>query len=230
VLLALLPLGGVLRAQDDRPHAATYTHALSTARQMRDTLRSRLAQAETDSARAAIEEEAGNQLTSIVCEILLPAWIDTPWSFDGMTVQPGEGTIACGYFVTTLLRDAGCALDRIRLAQVPSETMIRELLAPESIQRFSDTPIDRFLRSVLESGPGLFIVGLDCHVGFIRCDDSNVRFVHSSYMSPWRVVDEPARQSRILAGSRYRVLGKLANDEVFLNSWLVAESVPAAPR
>src|ERR1700741_5295000 len=61
------------------------------------------------------------RLVLFLRDSLLPCWYGTPWGFYGTTEEPGQGTIACGYFVTTVLRDAGCSLQRIKLAQYPSE-------------------------------------------------------------------------------------------------------------
>src|SRR4051812_5282380 len=55
--------------------------------------------------------------TSAVVETIIPEWIGTAWNFYGTSEKPHEGTIACGYFVTTILRDAGVNLARIKLAQ-----------------------------------------------------------------------------------------------------------------
>ena len=45
-------------------------------------------------------------------------WKGTPWDFNGTTRIPGQGTIACGYFVTTALQDAGFDLPRYRCGQM----------------------------------------------------------------------------------------------------------------
>ena len=54
---------------------------------------------------SAIEKEKcfANAITNTIA----PAWIGTKWDFNGITEVPQQGKIACGYFVTTVLRDAG---------------------------------------------------------------------------------------------------------------------------
>src|SRR6187455_2399459 len=44
--------------------------------------------------------------TSAVVETIIPGWIGTAWNFNGTSEKPQQGSIACGYFVTTILRDA----------------------------------------------------------------------------------------------------------------------------
>lgn len=167
----------------------------------------------------ALLSKAGLELQKIITSDLAPHWYDTPWSFSGTSQIPGEGSIACGYFVTTLLRDAGFNLERVKLAQQASENIIKALVLPASIKRFSNKPLDRFLNDVRALGNGIYIVGLDYHVGFISVEESGTYFIHSSYQEPLAVVRESAQTSRILAESRYRVIGKLG-DEKLLIGWL----------
>ena len=50
--------------------------------------------------------------------------------------------------------------------------------------------------------------------------DGEVYFIHSSYVDPLCVVKERALDSRILAGSHYRALGKLSEDDDLILKWL----------
>ena len=114
----------------------------------------------------------------------------------------------------------GVVLDRIRLAQEPSEVLIRSLIDSKSIKRFSDVSIEEFLAAIREWGKGLYVVGLDMHVGIVVFDDMGLRFIHSTYVEPACVVLEDAEKSVILTGSRYRVLGRLSADQYFVLAWL----------
>ena len=42
-------------------------------------------------------------------------WNGTQWDFYGTTQVPQRGEIACGYFVTTVLRDMGVKIDRVNV-------------------------------------------------------------------------------------------------------------------
>src|SRR5690606_907796 len=48
---------------------------------------------------------------------IIPYWYGTEWDFEGHTAIPNEGKIACGYFVSTTLRDMGLNINRYKLAQ-----------------------------------------------------------------------------------------------------------------
>jgi len=142
-----------------------------------------------------------------------------------MTETPGSGEIACGYFVATVLRDAGVRLDRVSLAQQPSELMIRSLVAEENIYRYSDLSGRAFLERLHRLPSGVYILGLDKHVGLLVLSESAPVFIHSSYLRPYGVVREQAATSRALMRSRYRVLGNLTGDSSFLLKWLGGERI-----
>jgi len=156
---------------------------------------------------------------------LLPQWLGTAWGFNGTTQVPRSGKIACGYFVTTILRDAGFNLERARLAQQPSELIIKSLITEAHIKRYSNEPIKEFIQSVRDWGQGLYVVGLDIHTGFILHDAEGVFFTHSSYEAPKKVIHEDALESPILSSSKYRVLGKLSADDALLIKWLEEQSI-----
>ncbi|HEU4715035.1 MAG TPA: hypothetical protein VFS76_26035 [Pyrinomonadaceae bacterium] len=170
--------------------------------------------------RAAIIAEARTVATRSIYDDLFPAWYGTPWDFNGTSEIPQQGKIACGYFVSTILRDAGLKVKRVRLAQQASENIILSLTTNPFVKRFRRAPIDDFVNAVKQWGPGIYIVGLDIHVGFIVNTGDEVYFIHSSYVEPYAVVKEKAIESKILASSNYRVLGNVFADDLFIQNWL----------
>ena len=97
----------------DTVHDATGYDAILTAiSHRRDELSRQYDSADDSSERSAVLLKAGGALTRAVCSQIAPEWMGTPWDFYGTTQQPGRGKIACGYFVTTVLRDAGVRLRR----------------------------------------------------------------------------------------------------------------------
>ena len=142
-----------------------------------------------------------------VRDSLFTCWLGTPWDFNGTTEQPNNGTIACGYFVTTLLRDMGFKLNRIRLAQCASEEMIKTVCIRNTLYRSSNEPITKFVEKINE--PGLYVVGLDFHTGFILNDGDNKYFIHANYAGNKAVEKQIAVESSVLASSKYKVIGKV---------------------
>ena len=196
----------------------------------RRRLRAALSRARTERKRAEVLREASRLLERSLADEILPRWNGTPWSFSGTSREPGRGSIACGYFVSTTLEQAGLRVERARLAQQPSEDIIKTLVAPAAITRYSDAPIEAFVAAVAARGDGLYVVGLDNHVGYLIVRGGAVWFHHASYMDPVRVVRESALASRPLASSRYRVVGKLFADGALAEAWLGDEPIPTFTR
>ena len=169
---------------------------------------------------AVSKPEKEKIFTSAVIQTIIPGWIGTAWNFNGTTETPQLGSIACGYFVTTILRDAGLGLARIKLAQAASEQMIVSLVQSKYIYRFSNIKMEVFLESIQDQGYGLFLVGLDNHTGFIYNDGEEIYFIHSTFVGTRNVQKEKAASSRILELSRYKVLGKISADEKVLERWI----------
>lgn len=176
--------------------------------------------------RTALISEARTAITQSIYSGLFPAWYGTAWDFNGTTEVPQQGKIACGYFVSTILRDVGLKVERVRLAQQASENIILSLTTDPFIKRFRRVPIAEFVAAVNEWEPGIYLVGLDIHVGFIVNTGDDVYFIHSSYVEPYTVVKEKAIDSRILAGSKYRVLGNILADGRLISDWLTGKAIP----
>jgi len=213
------------RASASEESQITYMQVKQRFQKNQEKLNSEYSTAESGVEKEKIVNDAREFVFSAIRDVIFPRWIGTAWDFNGTTEVPGQGKIACGYFVTTVLRDAGLKVERFRLAQQTSERIVLSLTAEEHVRRYSHVSIEAFCQAVKNWGEGCFVVGLDCHVGFIINDDSGLFFVHSSYMDPYAVVKEPALESRPLIHSEYRVLGKLSADDELLKAWILGRSI-----
>ncbi|HLN94128.1 MAG TPA: hypothetical protein VK183_00735 [Flavobacterium sp.] len=154
-------------------------------------------------------------LFQLVNDDLYCYWKGTPWDFYGMTRQPQQGQIACGYFVTNTLADLGFRIERIRLAQVASGEMIRELCTNiKTFNRFDQ--LETFLKS--QPDRSVFIIGLDFHTGYIVKDGESY-FLHSNYLGREGVIKEPMRTSRALVHNKFFMIGSLSQNKAFVNRW-----------
>lgn len=245
ILAVLLCLGALFRTSPDstlrtktyhsedkeqESRLGAYRDSLSAIDGRRRELLLEYQSAESEDARAGVLRKAHEEIFRSVVESIIPFWYGTPWDFYGTTQEPGIGAIACGYFVTTVLRDAGFAVDLVGLAQQPSELIIRSLVGPGSIRCFSNVPMGVFAESVETWGPGLYVVGLDIHVGFIVHDSEGIHFLHSAYAGPLCVVREQALSSPFLEASRYRVLGKLTGERGLAMKWLTGGQIHTRKR
>jgi len=170
--------------------------------------------------RANIRGKAREELFRAILHDIFPAWYGTTWDFNGISEAPGEGKIACGYFVTTCLRDAGIKLQRIKLAQQASQRIIETLAPAGSKKIIYDKPIADVAEFIRSQGTGLYIVGMDTHTGFVVNDGASLAFIHSSYYRPpFSVTAESVKGTNPLADSKYRVFGKIL-DDVMIEKWI----------
>ena len=148
-------------------------------------------------------------LLNNIRDSLFTCWLGTPWDFYGTTQEPGKGKIACGYFVTTLLRDMGAPVNRIKHAQCASEEMIKAVCLKNTVHHYSNENISSFVEKIKLNGTGLYIVGLDFHTGFILNDGKQVFFIHANYAGKKEVTKEIAIESTVLGSSAYKVIGRV---------------------
>ena len=153
-------------------------------------------------------------------------WLDTKWDFNGITEIPRSGSIACGYFVTTTLRHAGFKIDRVKLAQQAASIIINTLCDQKSIKIFSNknlTGLKEYFKSIDE---GLYIIGLDNHVGFIQKKDTSAYMIHSSGVSPHKVMIQNIHECGPVLWSSFHMIGNLLGNKNVLEKWIKGEEIP----
>ena len=201
-----------------------YDAVLANLKQKRENLAAKYRKAATEAEKQAVLKEAGQILVSRLTNDILPAWNGTGWDFNGTSNQPGEGVIACGYFVSTPLKHCGFELNRYRIAQQYA-TVIIKLLCPERPPKRIGHNNVKGLVTYFEGQPnGLYIIGLDNHVGFIHKQGGAVDFVHSNYIEPAVVTREPVATSRAIKASQNYVVGYFLPNSSTVNKWLLGTS------
>lgn len=177
--------------------------------------------AKTADNKKKVINQARNYLNEVLPQEVFPAWYGTPWSFNGNAARPLQGTIACGSFVENVLKNVGFAIDS-RMSAQPSEYIIKNICEKQKISRFLQVPIGPFNTAVQSMGEGVYLVGLDRHVGFLTIHQGKYRFIHShGYLC---VVSEVPSLSPLLRMSKYRVVGKLFDDRM-IEQWLYGKKV-----
>jgi hypothetical protein len=205
--------------------APVYKASLRELTAQRTALAASYLKAATPATRAATLDKARKLWVKSLDTTVFPAWEGTSWSFYGNSWAPRQGSIACGYFVTTALFDTGLRLQRTLLAKQGSEKLIKNLTTEAHITRYRHISQADFVRRVSKLGPGLYLVGLDFHVAFLRVSDGGaVQMVHASWIRPAKVIREAADSSPAL-GSKYRVVGKISADDDLVRAWLLGQTL-----
>jgi len=165
-----------------------------------------------------------NYFTNSLLNKIIPYWYGTLWDFDGYTSVPNNGYIACGYFVSTTLRDMGLKVNRYRLAQqAPENEAISIACDSSKIAVYSENEIIDTLKKIND---GLYFCGLYNHVGYLYIKNNNPYFIHSNYIDG-KVMAEDALHSEAFNSNIYYVTEISSNMQLLL-SWLTKEDIKVA--
>lgn len=152
---------------------------------------------------------------------IFPAWYGTDWDYNGISEKPREGSIACGYLVSTIMKQMGFNLNRYKLARQSASNIIKSTCEPQSIKYYNSISD---LNDALKKKKGIYLIGLDYHVGFLIADGKTVWFFHSDYISD-KVIKEKAAQSVNLKSSKTLLVGDLLGHNALLNKWMKAQKI-----
>lgn len=193
--------------------------------------------------RPAVIAEASSVMLDAVDDLIAP-WLGTPWGLGSNSTarrphEPGM-TVGCSYFVTSLLQGAGVKLDnRYRFAQAPALHIQRSLVGGgrAAVHRFLSIPPAELARRIAGLGDGLYLIGLNNHVGFVVVRGDAVRFVHASYTNGRVVSDEPLATAAAIGLSQPAgyfvsplITGRGDADDWLVTAWLTETVVPFDPK
>lgn len=198
----------------------TYPELIAQVKKQQTAFKTAYQKADSTSRDSIIEAAQDYLLTTITTDFF-NHWYGTEWDFNGTTRTPGEGKIACGYFITTVLTDAGFKIPRVHWAQQASEYYIQRMTT--DIKRYSGASMEKVITYFKEREDGLYVVGLDSHVGFVYKRGKKLQFVHASYYNPKEgVKSENLDSKNPLSASEYRVIGRVLDKEM-VRKWLLEE-------
>ena len=185
--------------------------------------RTRLAKEWRAKSSPGLEQAATQELLKGVLD-LSEYWLGTRWALGApQTTKPQVGKVNCGTFVGRILNDAGFQVRVKKLQRQPSQLIIKSFVGGKRVRKFSNASMKKFLASVREMGPGLYIIGLDFHVGFLLQTEDDLRFIHASFETE-TVVNESAASAMPITSSKYRVVGKILSP-TNIRSWLGGDRI-----
>lgn len=169
-------------------------------------------------------DEARKLLTEYLHNDIFNHWYATKWSFEGRTETPKQGTIACGYFVSTTLRDVGFNLNRFKLAQKNPENEAKVIACGTSIEKLQNVSKQELKKYFLKQKDGIYFIGLDFHVGYIYKSNQEVYFIHSNYIDNKGVMKETIENSKAIVSSKYFITSITHNDNL-IKKWILKEII-----
>ncbi len=161
--------------------------------------------------------DAKEYFFSLVNEKIPDYWAGTPWDFNGVTRTPGEGKIACGYFITNTMVDFGFDIERVKLAQAASSVLIKATCT--NVKNYADfEKLKTYLADAEEHS--VFIVGLDFHTGYITKEKKDCYFIHSNYIGNKGPTKELIDESEALNASKTWMIGSISANDEFMQKWV----------
>lgn len=181
--------------------------------------------ATTQTAKNIWLDSASAYLQQALVANVFPYWYGTVWDFNGISDNPQRGYIACGYFVSTTLKHCGIGLNRYKVAQQYSHSIVNTL--GSDIKKYAQ--LNALLRYIESQPDNVYVVGLDNHVGFIAKQNNSITFIHSSFVGAACVESEQANASPVLASSGLYVLGNVTGNRSLLIRWLQGTAIVIIP-
>lgn len=172
-------------------------------------------------------DSVGLIFTELLVNQIIPYWYGTPWSFEGHTEVPGQGKIACGYFVSTTLQHAGIRLNRYRLAQQAPQAEAKAIAMGDSVTVRKGDWLKEVLPDLQKTlKEGIYFIGLgESHVGFLLQRKGRLFFLHSNYTYPAEVRIEPANGQSVLNGFSTFHLTPVSGSRKLMEAWLRGREV-----
>jgi hypothetical protein len=236
--MSLLALVGLAEAEVRRSKwklVDKFPTVLSEIRSQQAEFRMKWKQAGAEEDRERIRERARKFVVKAITRRIFPPWMGTPWHMgedDDATLPHQKGKrISCSMFVTAVLQNAGLQLDNRKRWADSRALYIQRSLAPDpgDLHRFFSIPPRELAQKLRKLEDGLYLIGLNCHVGFIVIQNKKVRFVHSNYTDPEEgVVDERLEESEAIKNSQpvgYWVTPVFQDDRL-IELWLEGKPVP----
>jgi len=169
-------------------------------------------------------DSASSYLYHKLINEIVPHWYGTTWDFNGYTNIPNEGEIACGYFVSTTLKHLGFNLNRYKMAQQAALNSAIALQPKSELKIYRNLSF-KTLKSKINQvyTNGIYLVGLDNHVGYLLIKDKELYFLHSSYCDN-KVVIELAETSPCFQSNIY-VLAEITTNNNLIEKWIMNDKI-----
>lgn len=158
---------------------------------------------------------------------IIPFWEGTKWSFEGHTSVPKQGEIACGYFVSTTLKDVGINLNRYKLAQQSPINEATSLALGSKVMEIAENSVEENVLRINESlKEGIHFIGFDSgHVGYILKEDEQLYLIHSNYLNSKGVGIEKIEESVVFTYYYKFYLVEISTNKKLLESWVKGTEV-----
>lgn len=172
-----------------------------------------------------------DSISTIFSEILLnkiiPYWYGTHWSFDGHTIEPQKGEIACGYFISTTLCDMGLNMNKYRFAQQSPINEAKTFSFDQDIIVLEHHTRAEHIEAIEKNTKeGVYFIGFgDKHVGFLLNRKNSLFLIHSKYENAFGVCIERPSESNLFSGYSKFYISPISTNKKLLHKWLYKDEI-----
>lgn len=173
------------------------------------------------------QDSLSNLFTHLLVRNIIPYWYGTMWSFEGHTSIPGKGEIACGYFVSTTLRDMGINLNRYKLAQQLPVNEAKSISSGEALIEISDSTTEGIILKMHNKlQNGIYFLGFDqSHVGYLYKKEKEILLLHSNFINYEGVIVEKAEESEVFSYFNHFYIAKISSNKNLLRKWISNQEI-----
>jgi hypothetical protein len=188
-------------------------------------LKSKFIACRTNEDKNIVLENSRQLLTASLTDEIIPFWYGTKWTFEGHSEIPNQGSVACGYFVSTTLNHVGMKINRYKLAQKGPEDEPKTIQPGKKTEKIKNISVEALKTHFINTKKdGIYFIGLDFHVGYILKSGNEVSFIHSNYINSEGVIKENISTSKAIISTTYCIADITYND-VLVKKWLMGEVI-----
>lgn len=219
LIILLLPLLLSAYELNHIPDSITYLQKRTELADQKSSLQKRY------NAGSVTLDSVGKYYEQMLVSELIPYWYGVEWTFEGHTDHPDSSSVACGYFVSTTMKHLGFKLNRYRMAQQSALNELRSIVSDrkEILSFVRGDSLIVNIKSKLEDG--VYLLGLDCHVGYLLKRDELLYFIHSNYLFPMMVVFEEAQLSEAFLNSNRYYIAPISNNNWLMKQWILGKTI-----
>lgn len=173
------------------------------------------------------EDSLSHLFTNLLTEKIIPHWLGTPWSFEGHTSVPRSGEIACGYLVSTTLKDMGFNLNRYTFAQQLPIHEAKTLALGKPLLEINSNSTDERIAILMDTlKEGIYFIGFDQnHVGYIQKKNKDLFVIHSNFIGGEGVVIERIEDSQVFSYYTRIYIADISRNAALMVKWMKGELV-----
>ncbi|MBN2340467.1 MAG: hypothetical protein JXX29_12545 [Deltaproteobacteria bacterium] len=238
ILVLYFPVSSAAKPLSQSAALARFEQTRAEIDTQRNILLKKYRNARSVAERGAVHREAEKYIAGVFYNYIAPAWLGMPWTMavidDGLKpdaripYEKGKG-ISCSWFVVSALENMGVKFGNPRGFAGTIAVHLQQSLSPQKkdLKRFFHVSPDQLKKKFIKWGDGLYIIGLNCHVGFVHVQGNIVTFIHADYTNPMQVVMEPIEVSEAIELSEEAgyVVSALFKDDRLIHHWLTGTKV-----